>query len=269
MKIRTDFVTNSSSSSFCVEKIAEFSFSDHEDTYYFQVTTSEHEGRREKNVEEPPIFKKYVNWYYLMKGTKPTANKIVMGKGAKEFAEFLEKTYKKNPGECKYTLGQREYNIGYGESWGNDFENYNHFIMPFFHPRVIETLNNKELTDFFGREQYSGWYLVRQKQVDYKGRLHKTYDFDDIDRPFSTEDFYDWVYSVAGRPYLPFSDMKPILMEFNIPQKIINAFDERDVQVIYACKNGENNVIVYVDPDTDAEPILFVEDIIDFIDKNS
>ena len=269
MKIRTDFVTNSSSSSFYVEKTAEFSFPDDKNTHcqYFEVTTSEGEGHREKNVDEPAIFKKYVNWYYLVKGTKPSASKIVTGKGAKEFAEFLEKTYKKKPGECKYTLGHREYNIGYGESWGNDFRNYNQFIMPFFHPILLKKLNNKEITDLFEKKQCSGWYLIRQKNVDSKGRLHKTYDFNDIGQPFSTEAFYDWIYSVVGRPYLPFSEIKPILMKFNLPKKILDSFEEQDAQVIYACKNGENNVIVYLD--FVADPILLVEDIIDFTDENS
>ena len=138
--------------------------------------------------------------------------------------------------------------------------------MPFFHPAIREVYKNDSITQYFGKEQYSGWYIIKCKSYDDKGRLHKTFEFDDIENYFSEDMFYDWVFKTACSPHLPFADIKHILEEYGIPQKAIDKFERDNTQVLYASKKSENNVIVYWDAEVDS---FVVEDIIDFIDKNS
>ena len=136
MKIRLDFVTNSSSSSYYLDRELAIAFVNSSNIYYFD-SSEEHcpaMGKRKKE-NAPTVFFEYVKWHLLMKGTKPTIGKVMSGKGINSFAEYLKQN-KKESGDYYVVVKQKKYQIGYGESEqlsdftdDYDYEEYNSVII--------------------------------------------------------------------------------------------------------------------------------------------
>ena len=141
MKFRSDFVTNSSSSSFIVEKYITLVFDESENEYTFGISK---ENNKTTDTDVPHDFAKYVNWHYLFKGTKPSVNKMLSGKGLNGFADYLIQS-KKESGTYHVINEETDYNIGYGESEGDDIRDSTGMLISHLHPAIREYYSGKSL----------------------------------------------------------------------------------------------------------------------------
>ena len=137
MKIRIDFVTNSSSSSFVSISTMSLPIEIKSGKRKSCVFTLD---KREKKVIERASgkeFKAFVNEYHLLTGSKPTVSKIMKSKNLRsEFGRFLEEKYGYKVHLDDILFEECEYRIGYGESMGDDFENETNYLKAHFHPRL-------------------------------------------------------------------------------------------------------------------------------------
>ena len=259
MKIRTDFVTNSSSSTFYLSKEATLIFVDSDNRYSFKLFHEKGEGHSEKEESAPQDYGKFVNWRYLMTGTKPTLTKMVSGKGIKDYAQFLIDN-KKEAGAFYFIIEETEYRIGYGESIGDDFDMCEKQIFSHLHPALSRYYSGKKLySELFNSDVIDpkvSWIEKKRITGDPDGecRYYRVI-CDEID---FTEDFYYFLYQNASCPKLDFEEIKRSLSLGGFDAKTISRMQEQNMQIIYfGNKTKENDVIVYLTEDEEliVEPI--------------
>ena len=248
MKIRTDFVTNSSSSTFYISKEATLTFVNSGKKYTFSLNK---ENSKTVDSSGPQEFAKFVNWRYLLTGSKPSISKVVSGKGMKDYAQYLLDN-KKETGDFYFILEEKEYSIGYGESIGGDFDLDERDILGYLHPVLAEYYAGKRLfAEVNGVEPldaYSFWLEKNKVIGDPEGDqwFYKVICFE-ID---FTEEFYRILYEKAGKPRLDLNSLEKRLLSAGLTQDIIDRMKEQNLQVIYfANKTKKNDVVVYLDED--------------------
>lgn len=244
MKIRTDFVTNSSSSTFFVHKEATLVFLDSDNHYKFYQ-----KKRESKVVEElyPPHFSKFVNWHYLMLGTKPTVGKMTTKAGLKRYAQYLIDN-KKEAGDYVIVLDETEYRVGYGESIGNDFETCQDLIFSHLHPTLQPHFEGKHLFAILNASPYMEkfWFWIEKHRVTGapEGDWHVYYVAND--HGYHTETCYDILYDYAGRPPLDIAPLEPALHKAGFTAQAIQQMKALGWHIIYfAHQTKENDVLVY------------------------
>ena len=260
MKIRTDFVTNSSSSTFYVNKKTMLEFEDSGREYLFEQNKNEYRTLEE---DSPDVFREFVNWHYLMKGVKPTVSKLASGKGIDAFANYLIDK-KKETGNYTFKTHKVEYYFGYGESIGNDIDNEEKYLISHLHPVLREFYTGKHLMGTI----FDVHDLPFIKYVSLTGRPegpHYFFDFVFYDRDFSFDfrscpsyelwadyfsefEVYLALYLNAGAPELPFDMVEDVLLKGGVAPERVKYLKDLDAMVVYfANKTKKNDVIAYMD----------------------
>jgi hypothetical protein len=244
MKIRTDFVTNSSSSTFYINKKATLIFVASGEKYSFSLNK---ENSKTVDTSGPKDFSKFVNWRYLLTGSKPTISKVLSGKGMKDYVQYLIDN-KKETGEYYIILDETEYTIGYGESIGNDFINCQDLIFSHLHPTLAQYYTDKHLfAEINGSGKIEKWsFWIEQHRITGDPEGDQYYYLIDSHNGDCTDEFYWILHENAGSPKLDFGLIEKTLARGGINAETIQKMKEKDLQIIYfANKTKKNDVIAY------------------------
>lgn len=244
MKFRSDFVTNSSSSSFIVEKYITLVFDESENEYTFGISK---ENNKTTDTDVPHDFAKYVNWHYLFKGTKPSVNKMLSGKGLNGFADYLIQS-KKESGTYHVINEETDYNIGYGESEGDDIRDSTGMLISHLHPAIREYYSGKSLYgEIIDSKDFKIDWIERNKIINSKSGDEYYFRFIYCRQDYTLA-FYSFLYKNAGCPALNFNSVEPLLQMNCVDKETIIKMKEKTPHIIYyANKTKQNDVIVYID----------------------
>ena len=251
MKIRTDFVTNSSSSCFIAEKTANFVGIKSNGEHIILSFNSSKGFSTETKV--PESFNEFAKEYYESTGKWPSASKlfnsIIEGKKSPlkdAYMEYLgitelipEKVY-----SISYTLGM-------GESLGWDFEDEWTYINSCFHPALCKE-----------KGPNWPWELVNENYIVYTQAVvedHKYYywriDTDVFSPPISTKEWFYKYYCAYERPELPFEPMKQRLIQGGFTDELVKNMEEKTKVLYYSSGTQKNDILVYCEDEVVPENI--------------
>lgn len=268
MKIRDDFVTNSSSSSFIVHKRAKLCSKDGKTEIYFDSTKIE--GEKSEVDFNAPLFKEFISEQYLNTGKKIKPENLASSeKALKEYVAFLNA---RNPGKYAFagppSFIAEESKRESGEFCGGALENFWFACRDCFHPQLRKLIGEQwSLFDYYQDIRflhYAPCYVEKKcGKVKYN---YVRFFYDDPKtgiRYDDTERFFKIIFERFDKPDLDIDEMAPHLTACGLSQNIITSIEERGYRVMYCSnktgRNDKGNSIVLIEPsceDVNAVPIF-------------
>ena len=259
MKYRIDFVTNSSSSSFVVEKDLEFELTeeqwkkikDCDLSFYYMKEDGGEWGFKENKERAPKIFKDYAKRMYLYEDKKIGITNILNSKGTRDrFLDYLNKKYVTDVDPSQLRLVEERYEKGYGESLGNDFINENEYLVSCLHPVLKTDLKKSSFCIYDeGKNFWFGDYCIHKIKESVGKDTFYYYEFCDLSLGLNhTKAFFTYIFDAYSRPELSVPEFRQNLKKHGLTESEITSLEKKDIQILYACnKSKKNDIVVYME----------------------